>query len=97
MLFELLTLTRPFDAPSLGELALMISTAAYDDAVLAAAPYSDTLRHLASDAALLAEIAEAEAIDLQLYRRQLKVRVKVRVRVRVRARARARARARVRP
>ena len=41
-----------------------------------------TLKHLASDADLLAEIAEAEAIDLQLYRRQLKVRVRVRVRVR---------------
>lgn len=53
VLFELLTLRRAFDAPSLGELAAQISAVSYDEAALEAAPYPAALRQLASRAGLL--------------------------------------------
>jgi NIMA (never in mitosis gene a)-related kinase len=61
VLFELFTLQRPFDADSLGELAIKISTAAYDDAALSAAPYPDALKQLASRTGLLHPRPEARA------------------------------------
>ena len=42
--FELMTLCRPFEAPSLGALVLLISRCNYDEAALEACAYPPRLR-----------------------------------------------------
>ena len=53
LLYELLTLKRPFDGPNIAVLALNISRGAYDEAALADSPYPHWVQRLASREALL--------------------------------------------
>lgn len=53
ILFEVLTLTRPFDASSLGALIMNIHSCQYDEAALERCGHHPTLRTLASREALL--------------------------------------------
>ena len=64
ILFELLTLTRPFDAPHLATLVTKIETAGYDDGALARCVHPPELRRLASRECLLhVDASERMRID----------------------------------
>ena len=53
LLFELLTLQRPFNGGNIAVLALNITTGTYDEEALSLSPYPQWVRHLASKEKLL--------------------------------------------
>ena len=59
ILFELLTLKRPFTGANIGALVLRISQGSYDDAALGACPHPPELQWLASADATLHPDPEA--------------------------------------